>query len=61
MNSLFIAIKAIASAILEWATDLVKQPKTLTDAKTPEPVRTRWLDWLRPKLRDKNGGDRPTT
>lgn len=49
-------LTAIVRAVLEWLAADFRKPRTLEDANTPENVRRRWADYLRDKLRDKNGG-----
>lgn len=49
-------IAALAVALIELAIKLGAQPKTMEDAKTPDNIRAAWADYLRERLRDKDGG-----
>lgn len=50
-------LTAIVRAVLDWLTAEAKQPRTLTDANTPDPLLRRWRDSLRDRLRDKDRRD----
>ena len=52
-------VEQIVTALLKFLRDLAREPNTLDNAQTPPDVRRRWDAWVRGRLLDKGGGDRP--
>jgi hypothetical protein len=52
-------LEQIITALLKFLRDLAREPNTLDNAQTPPEVRRGWDAWIRGRLRDKGGGDRP--
>ncbi len=52
-------LEQIVTALLKFLRDLAREPNTLDNAQTPPEVRRGWDAWIRGRLRDKGGGDRP--
>lgn len=48
-------LKPLLEVLLGFLEKKAKEPSTIQDANTPQTIRDRWADYLRDKLRDKNG------
>ncbi len=47
---------ALAGVVMAWLERRLERPDTLEDAKTPDSLRARWIDYVRGRLRDQDGG-----
>jgi hypothetical protein len=50
-------LRPLLDALIAWLERRAERPRTLDDANTPHDLRSRWADYLRDKLRDKDGRD----
>lgn len=52
-------VEQIVTALVKFLYGLTKETTTAQNAETPPEVRRGWDTWLRGRLRDKGGDDRP--
>lgn len=52
-------VEQIVTALVKFLYGLTKENPTARNAETPSEVRRGWDTWLRGRLRDKGGNDRP--
>jgi hypothetical protein len=52
-------VEQIVTALVKFLYGLTKENPTARNAETPPEVRRGWDTWLRGRLRNKGGDDRP--